>query len=84
VGRVRADVRVGAANRWRAGMARAEPMRVWGRVKRQRTVRKDGGGGDWVVGVLSSWGDRVGESVIGVISDVGVIGVVLMSGGGDD
>lgn len=35
--RVKADERVGAAKMWRDGMARADPIRVCGRVKRQRT-----------------------------------------------
>ena len=37
---VKASVSFGAASRWRAGMAKADPMRVCGLVKRQRTTGK--------------------------------------------
>lgn len=90
----RAEVRVGAAKRWRAGMASADPMRVWGLVKRQRTCRNGGGGDDGVLGVLlevgvgvllavvSSW-DVVDLSFFGPGSELDVIGVGWMSAGGD-
>ena len=37
---VKASARAGAASRWRAGMAKADPMSVCGLVKRQRTIGK--------------------------------------------
>ena len=37
---VKASASFGAASRWRAGMAKADPMRVCGLVKRQRTTGK--------------------------------------------